>query len=94
LRSAKKVRACEAVDRRSGGSYHQVVNAIEFVTELTGDAVLRIPAELAAQLPRSGRARIIVLTNEDAKDIGGRRASHEQFLRDDSPEDAIYEGLR
>lgn len=70
------------------------MNAIEFVTELTGDPVLRIPAEVAAQLPRAGQARIIVLTSDDAEDIEWRRASYEQFLRDDSPDDAIYEGLR
>jgi hypothetical protein len=70
------------------------MNAIEFTTELSGAAVLPIPSEIAAQLPKSGKARVIVLTDEDTDDAEWRAAAYEQFLRDDSPEDAIYESLR
>jgi hypothetical protein len=67
------------------------MNAIEFTTELNGASVLAVPEEVAAQLPKSGRARVIVLTNDDAEDGQWRQATYEQFLRDDSPEDAIYD---
>ena len=39
------------------------MSAVEFTTGLTGAAVLSIPPEIAAQLPKSGKARIIVLTD-------------------------------
>jgi hypothetical protein len=70
------------------------MNAIEFVTELHGAAVLDIPSEIAARLPKSGKARIIVLTDEPTDDAEWRAASYEQFLRDDPPEDAIYDSMR
>jgi hypothetical protein len=70
------------------------MKAIEFTTELTGAAVLAIPSEVAAQLPRTGKARIIVLTDERSDDEEWRAAAYEQFLRDDPPEDAIYQSLR
>ncbi|MGZ8846038.1 MAG: hypothetical protein ACXW3C_06200 [Pyrinomonadaceae bacterium] len=66
------------------------MNAIEFTTELSEEPVLTIPSELAARLPKAGKARVIVLTGDDDWQL----ASYEQFLRDDSPEDAVYEALR
>jgi len=70
------------------------MNAVEFTTELSGAAVLTIPMEIAAQLPKSGRARIIVLTGADTEDVEWRAASYQQFLREDPPEDSIYDSLR
>jgi len=69
------------------------MKSIEFITELNGAAVLNIPQDVALRLPKSGRARVLVLTEEDAGDAQWRLASYEQFLRDDSPEDAVYDSL-
>ena len=70
------------------------MNAIEFTTELSGGAMLQIPSEAAAQLPKSGKARVIVLTDDNADDGGWRAGSYQQFLREDPPEDAVYDNLR
>lgn len=70
------------------------MNAVEFTTELSGAAVLQIPPDVAAKLPKAGRARVIVLPDEDTDNAEWRSAAYEQFLRDDSPEDAIYDTLR
>ena len=70
------------------------MNAVEFTTELSGAAMLSIPREIAAQLPKSGKARIIVLTDEDTDHAQWRAGAYEQFLRDDPAEDAIYDSLR
>jgi len=70
------------------------MNAVEFFTELKGASVLDIPSEIAAQLPKAGRARIIVLTEAPTDDQEWRAAAYEQFLRDDPPEDAIYDSMR
>jgi hypothetical protein len=70
------------------------MNAIEFTTELSGSGVLQIPSEAAAQLPKAGKARVIVLTNEDTEDAEWRAGAYSQFLRDDAPADAIYDSLR
>ena len=70
------------------------MNAVEFTTELSGTSVLQIPSAAAALLPKAGKARVIVLTEEHGGDAGWRAASYEQFLRDDAPEDSIYDSVR
>ncbi len=67
------------------------MNAIEFTTEVSGASALNIPSDVAAQLPKSGHARVIVLTDQDPEESQWRRAAYEQFLRDDSEEDAFYD---
>ena len=70
------------------------MNAIEFTTELSEEPVLAIPNEIAAQLPKAGKVRVVVFTNEITDDAEWQAAAYEQFLRDDSPDDAVYELLR
>ncbi|HMO65514.1 MAG TPA: hypothetical protein PKE47_09905 [Verrucomicrobiota bacterium] len=70
------------------------MQAIEFTTELNGTAVLSVPADVAARLPKSGPARIIVLPGALSDDAEWQAGAYEQFLRDDAPEDAIYDTLR
>ena len=67
------------------------MRAVEFQTQLSGKRDLRIPREAAAQLPDTGRARVIVIVEEDAEDAQWRQAAYERFLRDDAPEDAVYD---
>ena len=71
-----------------------IMNAVEFTTELSGAAVLAIPSDVAAQLPKTGRARIIVLTDEHSDEADWRAGAYQQFLRDDPQEDAIYDSCR
>lgn len=59
------------------------MNAIEFTTELSGATSLQIPADVAVQLPKAGRARVTVLTDEGTDKAEWQAAAYEQFLRDD-----------
>ena len=68
-----------------------MMTAIEYETELQDQPFLAIPKEVAAQLPKSGHAKVIVLVTGDPEDGQWRRAAYEQFLKDDTPEDAIYD---
>ena len=70
------------------------MSAVEFTTELSGSGILQIPAAAAAQLPKTGKARVIVLTDDGTDDADWRAATYEQFLRDDPSEDAVYDALR
>jgi hypothetical protein len=71
------------------------MNPLEFTADLTPDPVLAIPQEIAAQLPKSGRARVIVLPmppkQEEQEDALWRAGAYEQFLRDDVPVDSVYD---
>lgn len=70
------------------------MNAVEFTADLNGGASLSIPKDVAAQLPKTGTARVIVLTNDDSDDAEWRSAAYEQFLREDPPEDSVYDKCR
>jgi hypothetical protein len=70
------------------------MNAVEFTTQLSGSNTLQIPSEVAAALPKSGKARVIVLTEQDVEDAQWRMESYEQFMRNDPPEDAVYDSCR
>jgi hypothetical protein len=70
------------------------MHAVEFTTELSPDRILTIPQEAAAQLPQAGKARIIILTENDADEPNWQLGAYEQFMRDDAPEDAIYDSYR
>jgi hypothetical protein len=67
------------------------MRAVEFTIKLKGESVVAIPEEVAAELPKTGVARVIILTDDQAEDAQWQRAAYEQFLRDDAPEDAIYD---
>ncbi|MBI2948557.1 MAG: hypothetical protein HYY23_13020 [Verrucomicrobia bacterium] len=70
------------------------MHAVEFTTELGEEGVVNIPPEVAALLPKSGPARIIILTTEEPEDRDWRHGAYEQFARDDAPEDAVYDSYR
>ena len=67
------------------------MHAIEFTANLGPGRTLVIPEEAASQLPKSGKARVIVLTADDPEDTSWRSAAYEQFMRQDAPEDAVYD---
>ena len=70
------------------------MSAIEFTAELNDSGTLTIPPDAAARLPKGGRVRVIVLTDEDADNQSWYQGAYQQFLSDDSPDDQIYESLR
>ena len=67
------------------------MQTIEFETELNGKKSLSIPDAVASRLPASGKAKVIVFVADDQGDVEWRRAAYEQFLREDSPEDSVYD---
>ena len=75
------------------GRYNRFMQAVEFTVELTDKPLVAIPRDVAAQLPASGVARVIILTGNDEEERQWRLGAYEQFARDDSPEDAVYDTL-
>ena len=64
---------------------------IEFEAELQDKPFLTAPQEVAAQLPKSGRAKVIPLLAEDSDDKEWQAGAYEQFMKEDSPEDSVYD---
>jgi hypothetical protein len=69
------------------------MRAVEFTIELSAKPLMEIPRDVAAQLPVSGNARVIILTSDDA-DEEQWLGAYEQFCRDDSPEDFVYDNYQ
>jgi hypothetical protein len=63
---------------------------IEFDTELQDKPFLTLPQEVAAQLPKSDHAKVLLLVSEDVED-GEWQAAYEQFMRENSSEDSVYD---
>ena len=79
------------VDPERQRRYVLGMHAVEFITELGKEALVAIPREIAEQLPKTGQAWVIILTRDDPEDMQWQQAAYEQFMRDDSPEDAVYD---
>jgi hypothetical protein len=69
------------------------MNAVEFTAELSSGEWLHVPEEAASQLPKAGKFKVIILPTIDSVDAEWRHASYQQFMRDDAPEDAVYDSL-
>jgi hypothetical protein len=54
---------------------------------------LRVPDDLAAQIPKEESVRVIVLVPEDGEDADWQRLTREQFLRGYGEGDSIYDAL-
>ncbi|MGA3172459.1 MAG: hypothetical protein ABSE62_15765 [Chthoniobacteraceae bacterium] len=67
------------------------MKAVEFTTELGARPTITIPQQVAAQLPKAGPARVIILTGDDPDDADWRNGAYRQFARDDSPQDSVYD---
>ena len=67
---------------------------IEFETELTGSNILQLPPNIASALPSHGKATIVVFVDMDPEDATWQKEAYEQFLSDDSEEDATYDRYR
>ena len=71
-----------------------MTKTIEFEAELTGSPTLNLPPEIASVLPSKGKATVLVFVDMDPEDSAWRSAAYEQFLSDDTEEDAIYDKYR
>jgi hypothetical protein len=70
------------------------MSSIEFETELHGESSLPLPPEVLERLPKSGRATVVLLIQNDPDDEQWRRAGYEQFMKDDDSEDAVYDSYQ
>ena len=70
------------------------MNAVEFTVDLSEKPHFSVPKDVADKLPKSGKARVIILIEDDLFDVRWKSLSYREFLREDSSEDAIYDSLK
>ena len=69
------------------------MKALEFETKLGTDANLRVPDDVAAQIPKDERVRVIVLLPESTEHDAWRDLTREQFLSGYSEGDSVYDAV-
>jgi hypothetical protein len=69
------------------------MKAIEFESTLSPDSNLKVPAKLAAQIPKEEAVRVIVLLPEDETKGDWGRLTEQQFLSGYSEGDNIYDAV-
>ena len=68
------------------------MKTVEFQSELTADARLRVPEEIATQIPKDETLRVIVVL-PDGEEPNWGRATAEQFLAGYAESDSIYDAI-
>jgi len=69
------------------------VKALEFESKLGEDASLRVPDDLALQIPKEEPVRVIVLVPESPEDEAWQRLTRDQLLQGYSEGDSIYDAV-
>jgi len=69
------------------------MRALEFESRLSKDANLRVPENLAGQIPTGEAVRVIVLLPEGAEDEDWQRLTSEQLLSGYGESDSIYDAV-
>jgi hypothetical protein len=69
------------------------MKALEFETTLSDGATLKVPENLAGQIPKEEAVRVIVLLPENAEDGDWQRLTSEQLLSGYSESDSIYDAV-
>ena len=69
------------------------MKALEFESRLSKDANLKVPEDLAGQIPKEEAVRVIVLLPEGAEDEDWQRLTSEQLLSGYGESDSIYDAV-
>jgi len=69
------------------------MKALEFETTLSEGATLKVPEDLAGQIPREESVRVIVLLPESGEDGDWQRLTAAQLLSGYSESDSIYDAV-
>jgi len=69
------------------------MKALEFQTKMDPEDSLRVPKELAAQIPKDRTLQVIVLFPEVNEEVDWQQLTQEQFFRGYAAGDSIYDAL-
>ena len=69
------------------------MKALEFQTKMDPEDSLRVPKELAAQIPKDKTVQVIVLFSEVNEEAQWQQLTQEQFFRGCAEGDSIYDAL-
>ncbi len=69
------------------------MKVLEFQTQIPCDGILKVPPDIAAQIPDDDQVRVVLVIGESTEDEAWRTLTADRFLAGYSESDAIYDNL-
>jgi hypothetical protein len=69
------------------------MKVLEFHTQIPSDGVLKLPADIAAQILGDDSVRVVLVVGDSSEDEDWKRLTADRFLAGYSPSDNIYDAL-
>jgi hypothetical protein len=66
---------------------------LEFQTQIASDGTLKLPPDIAAQVPVDDRVRVVLVFGDSSEDADWKRLTADRFLAGYSQGDNIYDTL-
>ncbi len=66
---------------------------LEFQTRIASDGTLKLPPDIAAQIPGDDRVRVVLVLGDSSEDEDWKRLTADRFLAGYSQGDDIYDTL-
>jgi len=66
------------------------MKVLEFQTQIPSDGTLTLSPDIAAQIPRDDRVRVVLLVGDSSEDDDWKRLTADRFLAGYTPSDDIY----
>jgi hypothetical protein len=70
-----------------------MMKVLEFQTQIPSDGTLKVPADIAAQIPGDDRVRVVLLVGDSFEDDDWKQLTADRFLAGYSHGDNIYDTL-
>ncbi len=69
------------------------MKVLEFQTQMPCDGTLKVPPDIAAQIPGDDQVRVVLVIGESFEDEAWRKLTADRFLAGYAESDAIYDNL-
>jgi hypothetical protein len=70
-----------------------MMKVLEFQAQIPPDGTLKLPPDIAAQIPDDDRVRVVLVVGDSSEDEDWKRLTADRFLAGYSPSDDIYDAL-
>ncbi|MGA2035015.1 MAG: hypothetical protein ABSG68_22425 [Thermoguttaceae bacterium] len=70
------------------------MKVLEFQTQISPDGTLKLPSDIAAQIPGDDPVRVMLLVGDSFEDEDWKRLTADRFLAGYSHSDDIYDSLQ
>ena len=69
------------------------MKVLEFQTQIPPDGTLKLPPDIAAQIPGDDSVHVVLVVGDSSEDEDWKRLTADRFLAGYAPSDDIYDAL-